>query len=85
LSPLLFVIAIDPLQRMFDRATQLGYLQPLQHRTVKLRVSLYADDAALFLNPNREEIQGAMLILAAFAQASGLVTNFSKCAIYPVA
>jgi hypothetical protein len=85
LLPLLFVIAIDPLQSMFDRATQLGYLQPLQHRTVKLRVLLYADDAALFLNPNREEIQAAMLILAAFAQASGLVTNFSKCAIYPVA
>jgi hypothetical protein len=55
-----------------------------QHRAVKLRVSLYADDAALFLNPIRQEIQGAMWILAAFAQASGLVTNFAKCAIYPV-
>jgi hypothetical protein len=85
LSPLLFVLAIDPLQKMFDRATQIGLLQPVQHRVVKLWVSLYADDAALFLNPNRQEIQGAMQILAAFAQASGLVTNFAKCAIYPVA
>jgi ketosteroid isomerase-like protein len=43
-----------------------------------LRVSLYADDATLFLNPIRQEIQGAMWILAAFAQASGLITNFTS-------
>ena len=45
---LLFVLAIDPPQRLFDRATQLGMLQPIQHRSVKLRVSLYADDETMF-------------------------------------
>ena len=44
----MFVLAIDPPQRLFDRATQLGMLQPIQHRSVKLRVSLYADDETMF-------------------------------------
>jgi hypothetical protein len=63
LLPLLFVLAIDPLQRLFERATRIGLLHPVQHRSVKLRVSLYADDAAIFLNPSPQEFTTALQIL----------------------
>lgn len=49
-----------------------------------MRASLYADDAALFVNPTREDIFAVAAILDLFSNASGLRTNLSKCAVYPI-
>ncbi|WVZ67810.1 LOW QUALITY PROTEIN: hypothetical protein U9M48_016840 [Paspalum notatum var. saurae] len=53
-SPLLFVLSIDPLQKLLDLATRLGYLAKLRGRAATLRVSMYADDAAIFRNQLKE-------------------------------
>ncbi|WVZ98186.1 hypothetical protein U9M48_043655 [Paspalum notatum var. saurae] len=42
-----------PIQRLFDIAVREGLLSPIHDRAARLRVSLYADDAALFLSPIR--------------------------------
>ncbi|WVZ49014.1 hypothetical protein U9M48_000396 [Paspalum notatum var. saurae] len=84
LLPLLFIIAIDPLQKLFNIASEQGLLSPVEHRSAKLRVSLYADDAAIFINPIRDEVVVAQQLLAAFSEASGLSTNINKCAVYPI-
>lgn len=84
LSPLLFIIAIDPLQRCFNLATQNGLLTPLQHRAAKIRVSFYADDAAIFLNPVKEEVNIVQQILTEFGEATGLVTNLNKSVVFPI-
>jgi len=52
LSPMLFIIAIDPLQRIIEQAARRGFLQTMLPSKAKLRCSLYADDAALFANPS---------------------------------
>lgn len=52
LSPLLFIIGIDLLQRIIEQAAEQGLLQPVLPRQAKLRCSLYADDVALFANPS---------------------------------
>jgi hypothetical protein len=49
LSPMLFILAMDPLQKMLDKATQLGLLTPIGPDPIKLHTSLYADDVMLFL------------------------------------
>jgi hypothetical protein len=84
LSPLLFIIAMELLQRMLDQATSAGLLSPIQHKTAKLRISLYADDAAIFLNPIKEEVATVFDILSTFGHASGLVTNPGKSAAFPI-
>ncbi|KAM0826958.1 hypothetical protein ACQ4PT_068511 [Festuca glaucescens] len=56
LSPLLFILALDPLQRILQLATSAGVLSQLPVREDKLRTSLYEDDAVLFLNPVRTEV-----------------------------
>jgi retron-type reverse transcriptase len=53
LSPMLFILAMDPLQRMLDKATHVGLLNPIGAEPIKFRTSLYADDAALFVHPTR--------------------------------
>jgi len=84
LSPMLFILAIDPLQKILDLATQHGILTPLTLTTAKLRTSLYADDAAIFLNPNRQDLQAMKDILKMFGEVAGLVTNLEKSSIHPI-
>ena len=83
-SPMLFILAIDPLQLMFRTASQAGILKPIRARPASCRVSLYADDAGIFANPVKEEIDAIARILACFGDASGLVTNVSKTEVFPI-
>jgi hypothetical protein len=52
LSPLLFIIAINPLQKLFQFATDLGLLSPLPVHEAKFRLNLSADDAVFSLTPS---------------------------------
>ena len=81
---MLFILAMEPLQRLFDIATAQGYLSPLGGHVTRLRASLYADDAAVFLNPVHDEVQVVAQILEMFGAASGLLVNLNKCAVYPI-
>jgi hypothetical protein len=83
-SPMLFILAMEPLQRMFQVAASDGLLSPVHLRAATLRMSLYADDAAIFLNPVKEEVQVVADILDLFGSASGLVTNRNKSAVFPI-
>ena len=56
LSPLLFILTIDPLPRMLSIATARGLLSKLHGRTARFRASLYADDAAIFIRPDCTDI-----------------------------
>jgi mannosylglycoprotein endo-beta-mannosidase len=81
---MLFILAMEPLQRMFAVAAEDGLLTPLPSSTVNLRVSMYADDVAVFVNPVKEEIAAVAKILEIFGIASGLVINKEKCAVFPI-
>jgi mannosylglycoprotein endo-beta-mannosidase len=84
LSPLLFVIAIDPLAQILEKATSLGLLHKIRGRHAKIRTSLYADDAAVFLAPIKEDIQNLASILLDFGEVTGLCTNFQKSSVTPI-
>ena len=84
LSPMLFILAIDPLQRILSLATDHGILSPIKSRTARCRVSLYADDAGIFSNPVKEELHAMSAILDCFGKASGLITNMAKTEIFPI-
>jgi hypothetical protein len=66
LSPMLFILAMEPLQRLLDIATAENLLTPLANRAAKLRTSLYADNAAIFLNPKQQEVEVVAHILNIF-------------------
>ena len=72
LSPMMFILAMEPLQFMLNKATEQGLLTPICNRKAKLRISLFADDAAIFINPVSDEVQVVRNILDAFASVSGL-------------
>ena len=45
---------------------------------------MYADDAALFLAPARDEVQTLAAILNFFGEVTGLKTNFLKSTVIPI-
>jgi hypothetical protein len=84
LSPLLFILAMEPLHRIFLKAQSMGILERLSPGCDAFRVSLYAYDAAIFIRPSEDELKITTEILHIFAQASGLVTNINKTECFPI-
>jgi hypothetical protein len=75
---MLFLLAMEPLHILFKKAQDDRLLQKLNPLCDTFIVSLYADDAALFLNLDEKEMQVMEHILKLFADASGLNTNLAK-------
>jgi len=84
LSPMLFILVMDVLNSLFVKAANEGLLQPLSPRVTGQRLSLYADDVALFIKPLEGELQITRDILKVFGDASGLRTNIQKSNIIPI-
>lgn len=51
LSPMLFILVMDVLGVLFTKAEEVGLLQQLSVKKKLNRISMYADDVALFLHP----------------------------------
>ena len=84
LSPLLFVLSIDPLTHILNKATIQGLLQPLHGRAPFARTSRYADDAAVFVAPNKEDVRVLANILTSFGEVTGLCANCQKSLVAPI-
>jgi hypothetical protein len=55
LSPILFILVMDVLNSLFGKADAEGLLSPLL--SAGQRLSLYADDVALFISSNGQDLQ----------------------------
>jgi hypothetical protein len=84
LSPFLFDLALEPLHRLLEIATEAGVISKLSGKQCSFRASFYADDVALFLKPTQQDITGLGEILSTFGRATCLITNFSKSSITPI-
>ena len=81
MSPMLFIIAMDVLHRLFQKAAADGVMRKMEPPEIKFQCSLYVDDVILFIRPHVQEARAVKQILHIFAEASGLETNLAKCPI----
>jgi hypothetical protein len=84
LSPLLFLLSMEPLHRLFQKALQMGLLSKLSKGCEMFRVSFYADAAAFFIKPTEQDLKVSLEIMSIFANASSLFTNLAKTNCYPI-
>ena len=84
LFPMLFILVMDVLNWMVTRASEAGLLQPLSTRPIQHRISLYADDVAIFFRPVASDINLTLQLLNLFGDASGLKTNVQKSNVLPI-
>jgi hypothetical protein len=81
---MLFILAMDPLQRMLDLAIKHGIISPLPISAARWRITMYADDAAIFINPSKDDLETLKEILQIFGTSSGLHINIQKSSIHPI-
>jgi hypothetical protein len=81
LSSLLFILAIDPLNRLLQLATHRELLSPLYGRTARFRLSMYADDAVIFIRPTKDDVNNLLDLLANFGAVTGLQMNLQKMTV----
>ena len=89
LSPYLFVIGMEALSCLLNRATDGNYLSGTKiadGRGEELVIShlLYADDTLLFCKANNDELKFISWILMWFEAVSGLKINLNKSEILPI-
>jgi endonuclease/exonuclease/phosphatase family metal-dependent hydrolase len=89
LSPLLFVIVMEALSRLLDRAVREGLFLGFSVGTLaanSLMVShlLFADDTLIFCGADSEQISNLRYVFTWFEAVSGLKINLSKSEIVPV-
>ena len=84
LSPMLFILVMDVLNCMVEKANSEGLLQPLATRNIHHRVSIYADDVVLFLRPVATDLCMVENLLQLFGAATGLKTNIQKSSVMPI-
>jgi hypothetical protein len=75
---------MDVLHRLFEKASSDGVQGPMGLQEIKFQCSLYADDIILFIRPSVQEATAVKEILRVFGEATGLMTNMSKCSITPI-
>jgi hypothetical protein len=56
LSPMLFLLAMEPLHRLFKKAQKTNLLDKVRKGCHEFRISLYADDAAVFIKPTAKDL-----------------------------
>jgi hypothetical protein len=86
LSPLLFVLAVELLKHIINRASHLGLFQhPLDlSHTSDFPVIQYVDDTILVMRASQHELYFLRGILQTFSQSTGLKVNFVKSWLLPI-
>jgi hypothetical protein len=89
LSPLLFVLVMEALSRLMDRAVDRGYLEGFSvdnSNAFGLKVShmLFADDTLVFCGATRDQLYHLKGVMLCFEAVSGLRINLGKFEIVPV-
>jgi hypothetical protein len=78
LSPLPFILVMDILSRLIQKASEDGHMQLLSSKHLRHRISLYADVTVLFLRPDVADIRLVIDLLNLFGKVSLLHTNLQK-------
>jgi hypothetical protein len=53
---MIFLLAMEPLPRMFSYAQSAGVLNCIHDKCASFRMSLYADDVAVFIKPSAHDL-----------------------------
>ena len=81
---MLFILAMEPLHKMFQLAASCALLTPLAKAGMQQRLSLFGDDVMLFIKPIEADLCTSPWILQCFGEASGLRVNLTKSTTFPI-
>lgn len=81
---MLFILVMDVLSSLVQKAEELDLIAPIAPRPVGHRISIYADDVVIFASPADGDLTVVKGILQSFGDATGLKVNMRKSSIIPI-
>jgi hypothetical protein len=86
LSPLLFVLAVDLLQTLINKAKEMGLLRlpTSMGYTLDFPIVQYADDTLLIMEACPQQLLVLKAILNTFADSTGMKVNYAKSSMFPI-
>lgn len=81
---MLFIMVMDVLTTLFEKADALGLLTPLLPERAGGRLHIYADNVVLFSSPSAEDLAFITALLSHFGEASCLKANMAKSTALPI-
>lgn len=75
---------LDLLHRLLSQSDGPGMLGKIGGHSVCFSVSMYADDAAIFIKPTKKDIDNLVELLKEFGNTTGLHTNITKTTVTPI-
>lgn len=81
LSPLLFALAVEPLAAAVRQSSG---IEGFRRAGREDKISLYADDALIFLSDPTKSLEELMALVSAFGQFSGFRINWEKSVLMPL-
>jgi hypothetical protein len=87
LSPLLFVIVMEALSKLFSITIQRGFLSGVgfgSNGVINISHLLFADDTLVFCGANPNHLIYLRMLLLSFEAISGLKINLDKLVLVPV-
>ncbi|WVZ88110.1 hypothetical protein U9M48_034662 [Paspalum notatum var. saurae] len=85
LSSMLFILAMDTLNRLVSRAASRGILSRPGYLAIKFHCSLYADDVIIFFGASVLEAARVKRLLGTFGSASDFMVNLNKSSLSMIA
>ncbi|KAJ3689098.1 hypothetical protein LUZ61_018262 [Rhynchospora tenuis] len=83
LSPFLFILAVDVLNRMLQKASSTVPHSICPKLVSPFYILQYADDTLLFSTAKGSAVQTLKEVLTVFSEVSGILLNFNKCSLLP--
>jgi len=81
---MLFVLIMEVLNHLISWLDEQGFLTPLGITALPFRISLYANDAVMFVVPKVEDLLVVKAAVQVFGKASGLFSNLDKSVATPI-
>lgn len=81
---MLFILIMEPLQRMFKLASDSGILTSLARVGLGHRMSIFADEFIVFIKPVDIELRTSARIMEMYSTTSGLRVNLQKTSTIPI-
>nr|CAD1822962.1 unnamed protein product [Ananas comosus var. bracteatus] len=83
-DPLLFILCVDVLFKMLQRAVDSNAISAVGIGNLKVHTLQFADDTLMFFDGSLRTAAAIKLILDGFSENSGLNINYNKSAIIPI-
>jgi hypothetical protein len=79
---MLFLLAMEPMYILFKKAQEMGLLSSLSKGRDSFRISLYVDDAVVFIKPTQHDLKVLLILCQSLQKSLGSSPTWQKLNVF---